>query len=195
MSSPVLVQETNRKIVASDAYYHLQSSHSSVVVATFTLTLSVPGAPHAGPPMVSGRVFRPSAFSSSAFDGRAPAPVPAASAFFSCDCGSSPVFAALLPDAGYCLSTCPRSRPGSMASRTLRFSSLVSGNPPSSLRSQRVRFCIVGEEDEEALGSRKNISTTKVPPVDGCRATSPRDVENVESSSCANWREWLARYW
>lgn len=27
----------------------------------------------------------------------------------------------------------------------------------------------------------------KVPPVDGCRATSPRDVENVERSSCANF--------
>ena len=31
------------------------------------------------------------------------------------------------------------------------------------------------------------ISTTKVPPVEGCSATSPKDVEKVESSSCANY--------
>jgi hypothetical protein len=33
------------------------------------------------------------------------------------------------------------------------------------------------------------ISTTKTPPVAGCRATSPRAVENVERSSWANYEE------
>lgn len=33
------------------------------------------------------------------------------------------------------------------------------------------------------------ISTIKTPPVLGWRATSPRAVENVESSSCANWMD------
>lgn len=42
-------------------------------------------------------------------------------------------------------------------------------------------------KDEEvllAVGEWK-ISTVKVPPVDGWRATSPREVENVERSSWA----------
>ncbi|KUI60104.1 hypothetical protein VP1G_11169 [Cytospora mali] len=79
-----------------------------------------------------------------------------------------------------CLSTWPRSRPGSITSLTRRFSSLVSGKPPSVLRSQRVRAWVV-----EFVGEEWKISTMKVPPVLGCRATSPREVENVERSSWA----------
>jgi len=40
------------------------------------------------------------------------------------------------------------------------------------------------EEEEEEEGEWK-ISTVKVPPVDGWRATSPSEVENVERSSWA----------
>lgn len=39
----------------------------------------------------------------------------------------------------------------------------------------------------------------KTPPVDGTKETSPRDVENVDRSSCANWIvlayvEWKSKY-
>lgn len=44
-----------------------------------------------------------------------------------------------------------------------------------------------GGIEEEVEGWWK-ISTMKVPPVEGCRATSPRLVEKVERSSWANFR-------
>lgn len=48
----------------------------------------------------------------------------------------------------------------------------------------------IGGEVEEGVGDSDDaewkISTMKVPPVEGCRATSPRPVEKVERSSWAN---------
>lgn len=45
------------------------------------------------------------------------------------------------------------------------------------------------EEEEEDDGDEGwwKMSTMKVPPVEGCRATSPRLVEKVERSSWANY--------
>lgn len=137
------------------------------------------------------------AASSSALDGLAFCPCPSP-----CCCGgaifgpsSAPgldspalvVVAAAATGFGWFLSTCPRSRPGSMTSLTRRFSSFVSGKPPSALRSQRVQAWTVlpGDEDVAVAGEECKISTVNVPPVEGWRATSPRDVENVDRSSWA----------
>lgn len=76
-----------------------------------------------------------------------------------------------------------------MTSLTRRLSSFVSGKPPSVLRSHRVvDWTDAGEVDEEVEvdGERWWIVTMKVPPVEGWRATSPRERENVERSSWAN---------
>jgi len=84
-------------------------------------------------------------------------------------------------------STCPRSRPGSMTLRTRRLSSAVSGKPPSTLRSQRTWLeVVVVPAWGGGGGAEWVISTTKTPPVEGWRATSPREVEKVDSSSWAN---------
>lgn len=67
------------------------------------------------------------------------------------------------------------------------------GNPPSALRSQSRCFCTTTtpspapRSDSAAWWSW----TIKVPPVDGCRATSPREVEKVERSSWANFMFWM----
>jgi hypothetical protein len=97
-------------------------------------------------------------------------------------------------------STWPRSRPGSMTSRTRRLSSLVSGKPPSILRSQSVRASREGgaavvdddavseaEEEDDGCCAWYSMVTTNVPPVLGWRATSPSAAEKVDSSSWANY--------
>ena len=73
-----------------------------------------------------------------------------------------------------------------MTSLTRRLSSFVSGKPPSVLRSQRVVDWREAVEEEDDDGGRWWIVTMKVPPVEGWRATSPRERENVERSSWAN---------
>lgn len=78
-----------------------------------------------------------------------------------------------------------------MTSLTRRLSSFVSGKPPSVLRSHRVVDWTDGGDDEELdeeedAGERWWMVTMKVPPVEGWRATSPRERENVERSSWAN---------
>lgn len=55
------------------------------------------------------------------------------------------------------------------------------GNPPIDFRSQR-RVSRV----EKSCGEAWRMVTVKMPPVVGIRATSPREVENVERSSWAN---------
>ena len=73
----------------------------------------------------------------------------------------------------------------------------VPGNPPSAFRSHKVT--VVGsaylssnvpppvvELDSGDLGTWTR-SIVKTPPVVGTRATSPRDVEKVDSSSCPNY--------
>ena len=64
------------------------------------------------------------------------------------------------------------------------FSSLVSGNPPSDFLSHNVcdsTFDASGDGDDLVVS---NVMV-KTPPVEGLRATSPREVENVWRSSCA----------
>ena len=79
-----------------------------------------------------------------------------------------------------------------MTSLTRRFSSLVSGNPPSTVRSQRTAVDACAPDLSSSSESGRAplawvvISTTKTPPVAGWRATSPSEVEKVESSSWAN---------
>lgn len=84
-----------------------------------------------------------------------------------------------------------------MTSLTRRLSSFVSGKPPSVLRSQRVvdwtDAGVVDEEFEVKDGERWWIVTMKVPPVEGWRATSPRERENVERSSWANCEGYVSR--
>lgn len=60
---------------------------------------------------------------------------------------------------------------------------LVAGNPLSIFRSQST---LPGTPVSPAVGEPVSISITNTPPVDGTRATSPRSVEKVESSSWAN---------
>ena len=67
-------------------------------------------------------------------------------------------------------SICPSARSGQTASRTRRFSSVISGKPPSFFLSQ------IGCP----LASIQNT-----PPVPGCRATSSSSSLKVASSSCA----------
>lgn len=114
-------------------------------------------------------------------------------------------------------SICPKLRVGSMTSRTSALSFLVSfcirlnlspkpqsrincedmnvcylpGKPPSVFRSHSIASWYSGASPATTLSD--NMVTVKTPPVAGTSATSPRDVENVCSSSCANWRKNLIR--
>jgi hypothetical protein len=93
------------------------------------------------------------------------------------------------PEVGAFLpSTCPRSREGSMMFLMRCLRTLVSGKPPSVLRFHI--WCTSGATGAFCAESGEAVRrvTTKVPPVEGWRETSPRDVENVESNSWANWR-------
>jgi hypothetical protein len=105
-------------------------------------------------------------------------------------------------------SICPISLPGSITFRTRFFSSFVSGNPPSVLRSQRRVSVgsveVEGERRVDSDGSERRVDsdevekrvdsdevewrmvTVKIPPVTGTRAMPPRVVEKVWRSSCAN---------
>lgn len=71
------------------------------------------------------------------------------------------------------------------------------GKPPSAFRSHNL-VVLVSESWPSAFVSASvssvlvgsaawTMSTVKTPPVEGIKATSPRDVENVERSSWANW--------
>lgn len=71
----------------------------------------------------------------------------------------------------------------------------VPGNPPSAFRSHNLTVVVLTEARSwdvsvaaSGLGDLGiwTRSTVKTPPVEGIKATSPRDVENVERSSCAN---------
>lgn len=89
-------------------------------------------------------------------------------------------------------STCPRSRPGSMTFRTRRFSSFVSGNPPSALRSHN--RCTPDSPEAAAASAVSVMVTVKTPPVAGCKATSPSAGPNVDKSSWANWCKYFVSW-
>lgn len=72
------------------------------------------------------------------------------------------------------------------------FACYLPGKPPSVFRSHNRDVWVVNWPScDTACGSDGEpawtISIVKTPPVDGTKETSPRDVENVDRSSCANW--------
>lgn len=93
-------------------------------------------------------------------------------------------------------SICPISLLGSMILRTRFFSSFVSGNPPSVLRSQRRVFVGAGFADvvdgsEAAASLAWRMVIVNIPPVTGTRLMLPMLVLKVWRSSWANWWGWI----
>jgi len=51
---------------------------------------------------------------------------------------------------------------------------------------------MVTGSSSEVAGAAVYNCTTNVPPTEGCNATSPSEVENVERSSCANYDNYIS---